>query len=147
MTAPSSGAIVTSTITLSATANDNVGVSGVQFLLDGVNVGSEDTVSPYSVSWNTATSSDGSHIISALARDAAGNTGTSSVTVTVNNTGAATPGDLNGDKVVNILDLNLVIIDFGKTSGFNPAVDTAAPFGTIDLFDVMVIVINWGRNY
>ena len=32
---------------------DNVGVVGVQFLLDGVNLGAEDVAAPYSVSWNT----------------------------------------------------------------------------------------------
>src|SRR5207253_7785765 len=43
--------------------------------------------SPYSVSWNTTTATNGSHTLTAVARDAAGNTSTSAaVTVTVNNT-------------------------------------------------------------
>src|SRR4030095_12518005 len=42
---------------------------------------------PYSVTWNTTTASPGTHVLSARARDAAGNTQTSStVSVTVNNT-------------------------------------------------------------
>jgi hypothetical protein len=49
-------------------------------------VGAEDTVSPYSVSWDTTTASDGAHSLTAVARDAAGNTSTStSVSVTVSN--------------------------------------------------------------
>ena len=59
VTAPANGATVTGTVTVSATASDNVGVAGVQFLLDGVNLGAEDTSSPYAVSWNTTTAVHG----------------------------------------------------------------------------------------
>ena len=76
-------------MTVSATAADNVGVAGVQFKLDGANLGAEDTTAPYSVSWNTTTATNGTHTLTAIARDAAGNTTTStSVSVTVDN---ATP--------------------------------------------------------
>ena len=86
ITAPTSGATVSATITVSATASDNVGVVGVQFRLDGANLGAEDTTAPYSVSWNTTTASNGAHTLTAVARDAAGNTTTSSaVSVTVDN--------------------------------------------------------------
>src|SRR4029079_11730012 len=77
LTAPSNGATVSGTATLSASASDNVGVAGVQFRVDGVNVGAEGGVSPSSVPWNTVGVSAGSHSITALARDAAGNTTTS----------------------------------------------------------------------
>src|SRR6266498_2526812 len=87
ITSPSSGATVSGTIAVNADASDNVGVAGVQFKLDGANLGVEDTASPYSVSWNTTGASNGSHTLTAVARDAAGNTATSSaVTVTVDNT-------------------------------------------------------------
>lgn len=88
LTAPTSGSTVSgSSVTVSATASDNVGVSGVQFLLDGANLGTEDTTSPYSVIWNTTTATNGSHTLTARARDAAGNQTTSSaITVTVSNT-------------------------------------------------------------
>jgi hypothetical protein len=86
ISAPAGGATVSGTITVSATASDNVGVGGVQFKLDGVNLGAEDTTSPYSVSWNTATATNGAHTLTAVARDAAGNTRTSTaVGVTVAN--------------------------------------------------------------
>ena len=86
VTSPASGATVSGTITVSASASDNVGVVGVQFQLDGANAGSEDTSAPYSVPWDTTSASNGSHTITAVARDAAGNRTTSSpVTVTVSN--------------------------------------------------------------
>src|SRR6185503_4067913 len=59
VTAPASGASVQGTITVTASASDNIGVVGVQFKLDGANLGSEDTTSPYSISWNTVTASNG----------------------------------------------------------------------------------------
>jgi chitodextrinase len=87
ITAPTAGANVSGTTTITATASDNVGVVGVKFYLDPSTtnglIGSEDTSSPYSASWNTTTLSNGSHQITAIARDAAGNTQTAS-TVTVN---------------------------------------------------------------
>jgi glucose/arabinose dehydrogenase len=86
VTAPAAGATVSASTTVSATAADNVGVAGVQLLLDGANLGAEDTTAPYSVSWDTTGAANGSHSLSARARDAAGNTATSSVvTVTVAN--------------------------------------------------------------
>jgi fibronectin type 3 domain-containing protein len=89
ITAPSAGATVAGTTTITANAADNGAVAGVQFKVDGTNVGSEDTTSPYSVSWDTFSAGNGSHTITAVARDGAGNTTTSAgVTVTVSNTGS-----------------------------------------------------------
>jgi len=91
ISSPVSGATVSGTITVSATASDNVGVAGVQFLLDGAALGAEDTASPYAVSWNTTAAGNGSHTLTATARDAAGNRTTSApVTVTVSNAASST---------------------------------------------------------
>ncbi len=87
LTAPANGSNLLGTITLSATASDNVGVVGVQFNIDGTPAQSEDTSAPYAIDYNTTALSGGSHTLSATARDAAGNRTTSTVfTVTVNNT-------------------------------------------------------------
>ena len=60
---------------------------GVQFKLDGANLDVEDTSSPYSIVWDTATVTDGLHQLVAVARDSGGLTGNSAVrTVTVTNT-------------------------------------------------------------
>ncbi len=86
-TTPANGSTVSGTsVTVSANATDNVGVAGVQFTLDGVNLGTEDTTLPYSISWNTTQTTNGSHTLRAVARDAAGNRTTSfAVNVTVSN--------------------------------------------------------------
>jgi hypothetical protein len=58
----------------------------VQFQLDGANAGAPDTSAPYSIPWNTTGASNGTHTLTAVARDAAGNTRASApVTVTVAN--------------------------------------------------------------
>jgi hypothetical protein len=58
----------------------------VQFKCNGVTLGSEDTTSPYSVGWNTTTVNNGAYVLTAIARDAAGNIGTAvNVSVIVNN--------------------------------------------------------------
>lgn len=86
ITSPVAGATVSGTVSLTASATDNVGVVGVQFGLDGANLGAEDTTAPYSLSWVTSTVADGTHTLNAVARDAAGNRASSSlVTVTVAN--------------------------------------------------------------
>src|SRR5438445_3989001 len=85
LTSPSSGATVTGAFTVTASATDEVGVVGVQFTLDGANLGGEHTVAPYEVSWNSSTVPNGAHVLAAVARDAAGNQQISSVGVTVAN--------------------------------------------------------------
>jgi PKD repeat protein len=57
ITAPTAGASVSGTVAVTANATDNIAVAGVQFQLDGVNLGAEDTASPYGVSWDTTTTS------------------------------------------------------------------------------------------
>jgi len=86
ITAPVGGTVVGGTITISADASDSGGIAGVQFLVDGVNVGAEDTTAPYSVGWDTTAAADGPHTVAAIARDAFGRTTTSAtVSVTVTN--------------------------------------------------------------
>lgn len=93
LTAPAPGATVLGTTTLTATASDDTGVLGVQFLLDGANLGLEDTTAPYSFAWDTTAVPNGTHALAARARDGASHLTTSTpVTVTVNN--PATPGGL-----------------------------------------------------
>ena len=86
ITSPGSGATVSGTVTVSAGASDNVGVSRVELYVDG-SLHSTDTSSPYSFAWNTTTVANGGHSLQTRAYDAAGNVGSSSVvSVTVSNT-------------------------------------------------------------
>src|SRR5271154_552414 len=93
ITSPANSATVSGTVTVAASASDNVGVASVQFQVDGNNVGSADTTSPYNFSWNTANYANGSHALAAIAKDAAGNSAVSAtVNVTVSNASSGGSG-------------------------------------------------------
>ncbi len=97
ITAPANGATVSSVVSVTASASDNVGVTKVEFWLDGV-LKSTDTTSPYAWSWDTATATNGAHSIQAKAYDAANNIGSStSISVTVSN---GTPFNVSGYRIV-----------------------------------------------
>jgi YVTN family beta-propeller protein len=80
ITSPAGGAQVTGTVGVAAIASDDVGVTSVTFLVDAIAIGT-DTSYPYSINWNAATTSSGSHTLRAEARDAAGNVGVSTAVV------------------------------------------------------------------
>ena len=86
LTAPAANAYLRGEVTLAADADDDTGVVAVQFRVDGTPVGSEDTAAPFSLSWDTLKVADAAHTLTAVARDAAGNTTESApVAVTVTN--------------------------------------------------------------
>lgn len=102
ITAPSAGATVSGTTNVTASASDNVGVTSVEFYVDGV-LAATDNSAPYSFSWNTLSASNGSHSLSSKAYDAAGNNATSaSVSVTVNNSADTTPPVISGVTAVKL---------------------------------------------
>lgn len=86
ITEPISGAAVKGTVVIKATASDNVGVTGVELLVDGAATGTADTAAPYEFNFDTTKVADGAHTLTVRAYDAAGNKVTSApVTVTVQN--------------------------------------------------------------
>jgi len=85
VTAPATGATVSGTVNVTASATDNVGVSKVEFFVNG-SLAATDSSSPYSYSWNTTAIANGTYNLTAKAYDAANNATTSSaVTVSINN--------------------------------------------------------------
>ena len=91
VTAPTGGEVWGGTITLSASATDNVNVSSVEFFINGSSVG-RDTNSPFSLSFDTRTIASGSCALVAKAKDPAGNTGTSAtVTFICDNSAPTVP--------------------------------------------------------
>ncbi len=106
ITSPAAGATVGGTISLTAAASDNVGVAGVQFLVDGAAYGAEST-SGFSISCNTTYLSNGSHTISAVARDAAGNkTIATGVSVTVSNSSGAVQSPTTTTTITPVVRVN-----------------------------------------
>jgi predicted amidohydrolase len=100
ITSPASGATVSGSVNVAATAADDVGVARVRFVLDGAPLGTDDTTAPYAVAWNTTTAANGSHTLVATAFDAAGNSASSSISVNVVNgtpPAAAVPGTIQAE--------------------------------------------------
>jgi Bacterial Ig domain len=97
LSSPAPGAVVSGSVVVSACAADNGGVASVQFKVDGANVGAADTTAPFAMTWDTSGVASGSHTLSAVARDVAGNTATSAgVTVTVSSVLAVWPHEPAG---------------------------------------------------
>ncbi len=85
LTSPGTGAALSGTVAVSATAMGPAAIGSVQFLLDGGPLGPPVTTAPYSFAWNTAGTPLGAHQLSAQATDTRGFFGTApvvSVTVT-----------------------------------------------------------------
>ncbi|MFY0574783.1 Ig-like domain-containing protein [Cystobacter fuscus] len=89
ITAPAPGVRVSGSVLISANATDNLGVSRVEFFVDGVLLAS-DTTAPFAVDWDSNAWASGSHTLTARAHDRVDNVGTSAeVAVTTNPSGGA----------------------------------------------------------
>lgn len=117
ITNPLNNAILNGIVPIAANATDNSGVVGVQFKVDGKNIGTEDLISPYSIDWNTNKAINGAHLLTAVARDAAGNSKTSSI-INITVTGGLTLNPYDIDKDSNIDNNEFSII---KNCWKNPA--------------------------
>lgn len=80
-TAPTNGATVAGQITMAANATADGPVVGVQFQVDGVNLGVEITTPPYETIWDSTSETPGTFTLTATARDLAGASATATVTV------------------------------------------------------------------
>ena len=79
------GGTVSGSVTVGATASDNVGVARVELLANGKLVGTDNSA-PFSFVWDTTSVNNGSATLSAVAYDGAGNSGLSApISVTVSN--------------------------------------------------------------
>ncbi|MCF7802568.1 MAG: fibronectin type III domain-containing protein [Candidatus Marinimicrobia bacterium] len=123
VTNPSDGSTVSGSVNFTVDATDNIGVTSVEFAVNGNAYGSPLTAAPYSVSVNSTDLADGTHNVSATATDDAGNQTTVSVTIEVANN-STEPGDptegtyayddaLNGDWINSSWSAN---VDFSNSA-------------------------------
>ncbi len=154
ITSPSNGATVSGTTTVSASASDNVGVNRVEFRVDG-SLKATDSSSPYSFSWDTTTVSDGSHTVTANAFDAAGNSASSSISVSVSNGGPTPTGCGETPRITGSYPFWNDLIDAEKAHangcyGGNSVVvilDTGLGSGYSSLFPSGSILSQYSRSY
>ncbi|HNX51466.1 MAG TPA: S8 family serine peptidase, partial [Thermoanaerobaculaceae bacterium] len=113
VSAPTAGATLTGTVTLSANVTADPAATQVDFLVDGSVVGS-DTTSPWSISWNSASVSDGSHTITARATNSCGSATSAGVAVTTSNT--VPTYSITGTITYNSAGLSGVVVSTGSAS-------------------------------
>jgi beta-lactam-binding protein with PASTA domain len=89
ITAPTGGT-VSGSVTVTASASDNVGVASVSFFDADSQIGPTVVAAPYQVVWNTTLAGDGNHSLTAIAFDTNGNFASAFVDVTVDNTNITT---------------------------------------------------------
>jgi len=128
LTAPASGATISSNTVVRASAADNVGVAGVSFFDGATPIGAEVTVAPYQVTWDITSVADGAHSLTAVARDASGNSATSAA-VNVSVTHAPPPPPV----VTPAVD-KMVFSEGASTAGRR----TTAAFSTSTAGEVLV---------
>lgn len=113
ITAPTDGQTVSGTINLTATAaaTNPATVVSVQFRVDGVNTGSPDTSSPYSISWDSTGVADGARAITAVVIDSLDETTTSSaINITVDNTAPVrSSGAPSGELTLGTTNTNITL--------------------------------------
>ncbi len=140
--APTEGQLVSGSIGIAASASDATSpIASVKFFVRGSLLGT-DTTAPFSLTWNTASGSDGAATIEVVVEDMAGNTTTSPTrNVSVDNLAPtptlADPGQyLSGTASLSASsDPDTAQIDFerrpaGGGSWVTIASDTTLPFGT-----------------
>jgi subtilisin family serine protease len=114
-----SGSRVADLVSITVNATDNVGVTAVELFVNGQRLGT-DTQAPYQFSWDTTTHPNGNVTLEARAQDAAGNTGSASITVQVDN-----------PEVVEIVDTQAPVVQIlspadGATVSGNVTISLAA---------------------
>jgi hypothetical protein len=142
LVSPLNGSTVSGAVSVTVNASDDTAVTLVSVALDGLPLTSFVTA-PYAFSWDTFSSSDGSHSLTATATDAAGNSTTSTILVNVRNSVDNTPptisvvSPVDGTKVSGVVTVSVSASDNTGIARVELYVDnvlqstsTSAPFDT-----------------
>jgi len=134
------------TVALTANASDTMGVKNVQFKLDGSNISTTLTTSPYMLNWNSASAPNGTHTLTAVATNLGGISTTSApVTITVNNT-AVNPSNMIPNPSVETVDpanKNLPQDWTSSSWGSNATTFTYAKTGNTGTRSLKIVMSNY----
>lgn len=103
ITSPTDGAEVSGTLTIAATASAPSGVRGVEFLIDGISIGT-DSDAPYSASYNSSLLANGNHTVTATVTSVNGATASNQISIQVNRD-TTPPGEITNLNYVKGLNL------------------------------------------
>ncbi len=119
ITTPPNGATVSGTVTVTAVAGDDKGVTQVEFFVDGAPIGADtDGSDGWSMAWDTTAYTDGPHTLAATATDTIGQMDSDAIGVTVFNSSSL------GIMHVADIGMGLNTRTVGKKNKFTKAVAT-----------------------
>src|SRR4051812_35499525 len=122
ITSPANGGTVSGIVTVRAAATDNVRVTTLTFFDADSQIGGDVVAAPFQVAWNTTAVGDGNHGLTAIAFDAAGNVAVAFISVTVDNTSAATvPGVVGLTQVAAQTAITAAHLVVGSVTSANSA--------------------------
>ncbi len=125
---PSVNSMLSNVVTLSVIASDNVGISKIEFYLDGTKLIATAENGATSISWDSANVANGTHTLKAIAYDAVGNHAeTASVTIKTQNANKAPVANAGGDKT-GVEGVNITF-DGSKSTDNGEIVSYAWDFG------------------
>jgi glycosidase len=125
---PSANSLLYGVVTLSVIASDNVGISKIEFYLDGTKLIATAENGATSISWDSANAANGTHTLKAIAYDAVGNhSETASVTIKTQNQNKAPVANAGGDKT-GVKGVNITF-DGSKSTDNGEIVSYAWDFG------------------
>jgi hypothetical protein len=132
ITAPPDGQTVLGTIPVSAHATSTADVAGIQFQLDGANLGAEvlTPITDATIKWDTTSAANSNHVLTCIARDPTGNTATSpKVNVTVANpVPVAVPNVVGLTQAAATSAITAATLTLGSTS---TALSATIPAGSV----------------
>jgi len=97
--------------------------------------------------WSTVGFIKGNYVISAYAEPVAGETNTTDNSFTGETVAVVTPGDMNADRIIDILDVVRVAVVFDMKYphlDWDPNADLNND-GTIDIFDIATVAVHFGE--
>jgi hypothetical protein len=138
--------VVGKAFTFDATATDNVGVTKVEYYLNGTLIGvATPTQVGWTLNWDSTLKPDGTYNLTAKAYDAMNpaNTGTSAaVSINIDNV-ANKIGDINSDGSVNVTDLSIIGTNYNQ-SGRTYGQGDISGDGAVNVVDLSILAGHWG---
>ena len=133
ITNPNDGDTVSGNVNVTADANDDGGITKVEFYVDGL-LRIIDVSAPYTFSWDTTNETNGSHTIRATAYDIINNTANDTITVTVNNVAPPPPVEEEGPEIKTPTPFRTILIDL-------PDLVLIGPGGPADIDFILGFII------
>ncbi len=104
ITSPVANTTIVGSVNISASVTASSGISYVQFSVDGISISGKLTAPPFSVTWSSSSSTDGTHSISVVAYDTAGKSAVASEAIFTSHSSSCGQGWCNTFPVTGVVN-------------------------------------------